>query len=514
MTTAATTPAGDDRAIPPRFRWLRRLIVGTLIWLLVLLGFRWWLVYRADAAFERASAQLRATGVPVSRADFESERIPPEANMHFWLRRAAQTFQACRLAIVQRPHCDRCVNLNFSLATLPDLCEVRFDCVAHYLADNAAALQDFAEAARRSQYWNPIDPRLSTGELRHGIWNLPAISLSLVTRLQNVLAMHTHAAGDDATAVVQLSDGLRVASACAADVALTSVVHSSRTAHADALTTILTIAPELRIGVTDGAAQPDRVRELIAQLLDEARLERALRDVLLYQRMLVSELTREARIAGMARSARPPAQPTWPQRAVAFLEAPVVVIGRARSIRMLDQALAALAVGGIPAAARALDDARAAAASTSGVDRASRLFDWYPQAALTLSSMCARQRIAAALLAARLYEAEVGALPASPEALTPAYLPKLPADPFNPSAALNWIATGDEILIYSIGPDGLAPGTLPADVRALRKLEVDGLLARCCRRAAPVRRGDASDGDRQPNQSQRISQGEQESDDP
>jgi hypothetical protein len=85
----------------------------------------------------------------------------------------------------------------------------------------------------------------------------------------------------------------------------------------------------------------------------------------------------------------------------------------------------------------------------------SRLIE--PATKLVLRSQCmavARHRAAEVLLAATRQRLATGALPESLDALVPARLPSVPRDPFTTDAPLHLKATPDELLVWSVGPDG------------------------------------------------------------
>ena len=74
-----------------------------------------------------------------------------------------------------------------------------------------------------------------------------------------------------------------------------------------------------------------------------------------------------------------------------------------------------------------------------------------------LRSQCmavARHRAAEVLLAATRERLASGTLPASIDALVAARIPSVPRDPFTTDAPLHLKATSEELLIWSVGPDG------------------------------------------------------------
>ena len=80
-----------------------------------------------------------------------------------------------------------------------------------------------------------------------------------------------------------------------------------------------------------------------------------------------------------------------------------------------------------------------------------------PATDAVLRSQCmavARHRAAEVLLAATRERLASGTHPASIDALVPARLPSVPRDPFTTDAPLHLKATPEELLIWSVGPDG------------------------------------------------------------
>ena len=80
-----------------------------------------------------------------------------------------------------------------------------------------------------------------------------------------------------------------------------------------------------------------------------------------------------------------------------------------------------------------------------------------PATDAVLRSQCmalARHRAAEVLLAATRERLASGTLPESIDALVPARLPSVPRDPFTTDAPLHLKATPEELLVWSVGPDG------------------------------------------------------------
>ena len=84
-----------------------------------------------------------------------------------------------------------------------------------------------------------------------------------------------------------------------------------------------------------------------------------------------------------------------------------------------------------------------------------------PATDAVLRSQCmavARHRAAEVLMAATRERLASGALPESIDALVPARLPSVPRDPFTTDAPLHLKATPEELLVWSVGPDGKDDG--------------------------------------------------------
>lgn len=82
------------------------------------------------------------------------------------------------------------------------------------------------------------------------------------------------------------------------------------------------------------------------------------------------------------------------------------------------------------------------------------LTPWIGKVVQSQTRAVAQHRAAAALLAATKHRLETGQMPESLEALVPGELPTLPRDPFTTDAPLHLKATPEDLLVWSVGPDG------------------------------------------------------------
>src|SRR5215207_5707201 len=93
--TPAVTAALEDEPLPRRrLRTRHRVMVGLGV-ILFLVGLRLWWGWHAQRRLDRAIAELRASGEPVTEQDV-AVPVPDEQNAAFYLRRAAAAYRITR----------------------------------------------------------------------------------------------------------------------------------------------------------------------------------------------------------------------------------------------------------------------------------------------------------------------------------------------------------------------------------------------------------------------------------
>jgi hypothetical protein len=160
------------------------------------------------------------------------------------------------------------------------------------------------------------------------------------------------------------------------------------------------------------------VRAVIADLLDVAPLRDGARRALQAQRILAIDV---GRADG------------------GYLLGPIALTRARKSARGATRAIQALSQENWPSCARMLSDR-----------------DHFGIAIRQYENMTER-RLAAVLLALRLFEAELGSLPERLSELVPAYLPAIPSDPFAPdNRPLAFLSESEHgPLIYSVGRNAI-----------------------------------------------------------
>jgi hypothetical protein len=241
-------------------------------------------------------------------------------------------------------------------------------------------------------------------------------------------AEYQHLHGNDAEAVERLLDALYLAEAMHRDPTLISQLVAIGL---DALTCagVEQVAPGIHVDASGqgGAATPAQVRKLIDVLLDDELLQRGMQDAIEEERAFALEVFRNE------------GDQTWAIR-------PAATRAQVRALQTFE-------VNVRVAAANNAADARRAAAGyvrsegrepfvpllQAGLSRPSlRYSRWFESDQSNLARVIEQKfrgqgerRAAAAILALQLYRTDhAGTWPAALDDLVPAYLPKLPADPF------------------------------------------------------------------------------------
>jgi hypothetical protein len=193
---------------------------------------------------------------------------------------------------------------------------------------------------------------------------------------------------------------------------------------------------------TQPTARPatrQQVLGLIANLLDDAPLRAAQRNAFIGERAMQIDAVRWY------------TSETWLLRPMFTLDA--VRIGR-----MFDRYFAAADATGWTAAEKAMGNP--APADPLDLSRIVGQFlrSSLNRAALTGHRVTVDRRVAAIALAVRLYQLDHGQFPATLDALVPAYLPVVPADPFSPTGQpFKYLlaAKGTRPIVYSVDENGV-----------------------------------------------------------
>ena len=437
------TVAGSSETtvpVPPRYWWLKRGSLAVIAAVMALLAVRlaWGHSARGRLAAEVAAA--RACGEPVTVDDFTDPTPTPgdDGNAADLIGRAT-----AQLTSTQSEQ-------QWDGGWFPDapLTTVDRAMLRAIVAENAGPLALARRAADR--------PAANWGvRIGHPI-SAAAFSPNLNVRreLANVLLKSftlSHDGGDDATALADVRAIVRESDAMATDrpFVITHLV-------AIGIEAIGTDAVERTAGTlrVDGGARP-AAEALLRQLCDESADRAGGRRQWFGERLFQVEAANDPAAAIGVGSPWTSAL-TWPVR-------PMLVMDAAEGFRQKTRWADAMDLQTWPAARARL--AATPVGRLSGLASLASAWSQFISPAFFRPveihfRALADRRLAAVLLAVRLYEADHGGhLPADLPALVPAYLPAVPVDPMSPEGhALRYVAAPGREAVYSVGTNGVDDG--------------------------------------------------------
>jgi len=441
--------------MPPRYWWLKRILLAVGVLILALAGLRWWWGYEAERHLQAKIDQYQAAGQPVTIEDFQFPAVPHEHNAAQFLIQAAS-------GIAVDP------NSTLSLSDVlsnEELMETQASVVRRLIALNDQPLRQARQARTKQQvdwgirFTRPIVN--ITGTV------LPYLSPQReLARLLCVAAFWQHRNGDDGVAVETLRDAI----AQAERVGQIGVILAHLTALAIdglALDTIESVASHLLVAdalatppTASSPARREQVQALIADLLDEETLRENWRWAMYGERLYALDCVNVAVSSpgGLGALSGGPAPP----RPFGWLLKPMFQLD---AVFMMEYCTAYAEAGTAPDCPTAQALTARYPAFRSGIERVAHVLSSLLLPALDLMvevhfRAIAMRRLAATALAIRLYEIDHGRRPASLDQLIPDYLPAIPLDPFAADGrALGYLPRAPKPVLYSVGPDGIDDGT-------------------------------------------------------
>jgi hypothetical protein len=472
------------RPIPPRRWWLKRILLAAGVFVLALVGLRWWWGWEAERRLQAKIAEYRAAGQPVLLEDFSPSVVPDEENAALLLRQAASK---------QVPPGDRDVSLS-DLATDRALCAERRDLAAQLVRDNAETL-GLLRAARgkTAARWGTV---IASPVINVMLFSLPP--QRDLAKLLVVTAIHQHQTGDDAGAIESIRDMLAVARHVE-DGEPILISHLVRVAiDALATNTVEAICTDLRVApaeppaqgrgvprhwpggfrsnanqspTADQAASRDSVEALIAELLDERSLQASSKLSMYGERMMQLDAVVALTQGRFGLTSAPMASSAGLfNRCTALLLAPAWKLDGLRMIERTTRMAEATSAQNWPAAASMIPATLQPPSGPAAVVRlmSSILEPSLDRAVQTHFRLRTDRRLAATGLAVRLYELDHGRRPDVLTELVPDYLASIPTDPFHAdNAEIRYLPDAPSPLLYSVGPDGVDDG-------GVFKLKADG----------------------------------------
>jgi hypothetical protein len=436
--TAATPATTDDTSapIPPRYWWLKRIALGVVLLLALLLGLR--LAWGAAVArhVDRVLADYESAGVPLRLSAFRRPRIPDDQNAVVDLRRADASYV------------DPVENLPpvRDLARSPETWRDDPTIVVRTLAANEAALNAVrAAAAKPDAQWGET---LTVQAYMGRAFNYPGTG---PVRLLFVQSLFAHRIGDDTLTLESLQQVRSIAEKFNEAQTLVGLLRGA-SLWGGVARNIQEVAPALDLATDERIAECEA---LIEGLLDDRSVQEGLTRSLAIER---------AWMVGLLAAFLPlPDQQDGPQLSPGNVTpfyapvAPALTVDALCVVGDYDAFMAA-AHAANATSARA-DVSSIEEARVNGIERLThRLSALAPLSFkaiyLIRFKAAACRRIAAVRLGIRLYVCDHGHRPATLDQLVPDYLPFVPEDPlFADGRPLRYVPDGDDAGLTAGAPD-------------------------------------------------------------
>ncbi len=409
--------------IPPRYWWLKRILLATVLLIVGLASLRWWWGVQADHRWRACIARLEASGEPLYARDFAVPAIPDAENAAHLLKAAAAKMKPGGLSFSQ-------------LVDALDLPGRDRD-VAQALTDNAESLRLLRQVRdTRGSDWG-IDNR--TGDISG------QFQLAHLAQLASIAAYWR---GDAHEALEGVHDLLCAGRAIRANRSFPGHLIGME-ADQCAVRIVERITPDSTAVGPSGSLGRDEIRGLVDSFLDESEVRASWRWAWLSERALQLELVR----------------PIAELRSPGLL-APALTIDAATVMDWGSQSIAMAEATNAVAAHR-----RYPAASDPGqkLNRYARLLSAFviPDFSSVLDEHFKRlalRRLAAARLGIALCALDHGNLPETLEQLVPVYLPAVPLDPlFDDGRPIEYAPSGPDAGLFAGRPrDPVALRLIPS----------------------------------------------------
>lgn len=430
--------AEPESPVPPRFRWLKRGVLGAILLAVVLIAVRFvWGEY-ADRKLAYELAKLESAGFPTGVAGLQTRHVTDEENAVLLLLQAMQFQQK---AGVEPPSQS---NLDFEDSP-------PYPYGWHQAAKAAiAANQQTLGAVRQARELNAFDWNIAIGSPLMAI-TLPHLSPARqLTFLLVDAAAYSHVNDNDGQAIEYLRDAMQVGRSIDSQPFLISHIVSNGIRSTIASKT-LAIAPTLRVRATNvqdaTAASPEQVRALMADLLRHADSNEHVTRAISHERIAVLDtvdvITRGATMLK-------PAYQLDKLRFSEYFSELASVSGTADYSKVEDFV-----------AAHAPTDQENPART---FDMLNRTITYWPRSIFRSELQCRLdERFAATALAIALRRAVEPTPIQSLTELVPAYLQTVPLDPYSSqSAPIRLVGFpnalpdgGERLMLASVGSDGV-----------------------------------------------------------
>lgn len=442
--------------VPPRYWWLKRILIVSGAFLIVLVGVRLWWGWEANRRLQAEIDRIIAAGEPIYPADFDPPPMRPEEN-------AAKLYLDAEAALNFGP-----TQGDFVSKFVGEYAEIgrRMDEVEQFVLANAKAFQ----LVRRAGELTKVD---WGGRVRSPAINFLLPNLSMhrhMSKTLSITATYYAARDNDVEALTTLVDSFRFSEAIDRETFLIGHL-VAMACRALVVRDLEYLAPTLAITQETRERTPGStiaLRELvcllITELLDERSFQAAQVRWMQAERMIMLDMVQmlirgDAGIGALASwTFAPP--PKW-ERVLAFPLTPMIELDALVGIRF---GSAFVDGAGKPNWPSALATLPPEPSDWSPLERLTR-----PVSGIVISSLgravflhfrlLAEMRMAAIALAIRLYEVDHGRRPDALAELVPEYLSAVPMDPLAADdRPIAYLPDAPKPILYSVGENGTDDG--------------------------------------------------------
>ncbi len=448
-------PAADGEtkdlaaALPPRYRWLKRLAAGLGLFFALVIVLRIWWGHEAERRLQGEIDRIQAAGEPLFPEDFNpAEEIPKEDNAALALIKAFEAYDTT-YETKDFPAPIKMTDQDWAL-------------IAQGVADNAETLA----LVRSARSLAGLDWGLRFGSPAIYIL-LPQLSPQRnLARMLARFSAYYHHIGDDAAAVELLRDALHQAELVQEPPMLISylvgVACSTLTVR-----TVEFMAPDLAVGGALGASR-EQVGDLIDDFLDDQIPRREFRRAMYGERMFQLDCVQEISEGNISSTALMTIGGGGVPAGVGVFDLlfrPLMLLDGERMLQHMRQMIEACDRPTWPAASEIVDVLEVKVEQAHvGLERVRR-----PMSAMLLPSLAravqlhyaglADRRMAAIALAMRLFELDRGRRPRELAELVPDFLPVVPLDPMAAGERpISYLPHAKQPILYSVGENGTDDG--------------------------------------------------------
>ena len=428
-----------------------------------------WSAYSHEK-FNEAVDPVLARGEPLVWSDFATEPVPDDQNGVILYESIMEGY------VLQDPNCE------FDNDAEP-WSWGRYEIASRFIghrgirrkhAEELRKLLDMANRAfatcREARHLGKFDWRIDFNG-KAAEFPIPPIQRFVrVANLLHLAAIEAHEAGRDDDAIEYYLDGVALGDSMFKIPIMTSYLVGVAI-HAVMDSSLEAILPTMKIGDEPRAVSPDKLRGLIARLLDTSRCTEGLTRAIMGERSVRYDICQSLLKGKIPSDQLTPDEPEEyltqgagssrvAKAGFDFFLAPLLRIDAAWLVKHDDAHVAAAEAATLPQSRRAFGPA-----ARDRDERLARMWISRPISEMLLGDcdrvfelhhrFLAGRQMAWAAIAIRLHQVDRGSRPIKLDDLVPDYLPEVPQDPMDePGRKIRYVNDSDMPRLYSVGCDG------------------------------------------------------------